>query len=118
MEEKLNVILSSILECGYADIDFIVELEDRFVGFDWERVVSDRLYANDIIYDILSNAVYRACEELEIDTEEIENKMSVFCNFLDSHLYLTDKEGKTVQMYSLDDVREFLSLHYKSEEDR
>ena len=112
---ELKIMLSDILCCGYADIDFIVELEESFVEFDWSRVVPEQLDANSVIYYILDSAVSEACDELEIDRSEIESNISIFCNCLDSHLHIKTKDGCSEKMYDMDEIKSFLSKNYGNE---
>jgi hypothetical protein len=114
---ELKVILSSILNCGCADVDFIVELEKSFESeFDWSCVVFEQLSANDVIYCILKEAVFKAYAslegELDIDREELEEKTSIFRNCLDSRLYIKNKNEETESLRSIEEIKEFLLHNY------
>ncbi|MDR1459498.1 MAG: hypothetical protein LBI60_04725 [Bacteroidales bacterium] len=109
---KLEIVLSDILNCGYADISFITDLEENFCEFDWSRVVPEGMDANSVIYSILDAAVSQVCEELNIDRGSIEDNVYIFCNCLDSHLHLKDENGNAEKMYDIDEIRFFLTKNY------
>jgi hypothetical protein len=109
-------ILSEILGCGYADVNFIVDLEEKFGEFDWERVVLEEMGANDVIYSILYSAVSQVCDELEIDMEDVDENIDIFCNCLDSYLHIKDEEDNYIKMRNMDEIREYLYDHYVKEE--
>jgi hypothetical protein len=109
-------ILSEILGCGYADVNFIIGLEEKFGEFDWERVVLEEMGANDVIYSILYSAVSKVCAELEIDMEDVDENIDIFCNCLDSNLWFKDEEGNYNEMSDIDEITEYLYDHYVTEE--
>lgn len=98
----LEKLLAHILDCGYADIDFILDLLVSF-DIDYSDIEWNGKDANEIIYEILDMAVDHA--DLDRDKHEVE----IYTNCLDSHLYIDSEE-----VHSLD---ELVAIRDKDEEE-
>jgi hypothetical protein len=108
-------LLSDILKCGYADVNFILRLENDFGKFDWKNTPIEKLEANNIIYAIFYHAFRQVCEELKIDPLEFDVKILIYGKYLDSHLYLYDKDGNCEDMKNMKHIRDFLTFHCKKD---
>jgi hypothetical protein len=119
MEARLKKILSQILECGIYDIDYILHLEDMFGEMNWEYVLSERINANMAISHIFADAVGVAShslkDELCIELHELEEKVEIYCNALDSHLYIKSKDGDYEEMYNIEQIKKYLLENYGKE---
>jgi hypothetical protein len=101
LEQKLIGLLSIILNCGYADIEFLIELCDNLkidVLDVWNR---NKEYGNDtdinsLIYVAYYEAIYKAYSEIcfndfEYDKYNIlEKNVEIYCNAIDSSCQVID----------------------------
>lgn len=99
---ELEQLLAHILDCGYMDIDFILDLLVSF-DIDFTQIEWSGKDANDIIYEILDMAVDHA--DLDRDKHEI----NIYTNCLDSHLYIDNEE-----VHSID---ELIAIRDKDEQE-
>ena len=103
MKRDATNMLSELLNCGYADIEYIAELEESFdVDVDLRELLSEygNLDANTVINVIFETALQNA----DFDWNESDNKVSIFTNCLDSHLSINNEE-----VYNFDELKEALS---------
>lgn len=78
-----TLILTNVLNCGYMDIDFIIQLLDDFeVEIDDIEWKED---ANSVIHQIFDTALNNAGFDFDLD-------YSIYTNYLDSHLYVEGEE--------------------------
>lgn len=115
--EELKSLSCSLLNCGYLDLNFVVDLADtinntRFMikgqesflfGFDMEGKVLDtaienikdnqgeetKIDINALIYEVLDMVIKRVQELYGIELEEGKD-YEIYTNCLDSHLSLLD----------------------------
>ena len=96
-----NSLLSWLLNCGYLDLDFLINLVEEYdLDFDvedtldnyWYTQISD-LNINIFIYDAFEKIKDKFFEE---KAEEIEwiytKKYTIFTNYMDSHLWFECQE--------------------------
>jgi hypothetical protein len=95
-----KLVLCDILDCGYADVDYIEELLGEF-----DLEISDIEWkgnsANQIIRQIFEEALLQ--HEIDTSSPEWEGRINIYTNCLDSHLYIDDEE-----MYSAQDIQDKL----------
>ncbi len=88
----MRKLLSCILSCGVADVDYIIELFEDF-DVDMYDIDYDGKDANAVIEEIFLTAVRNA------GIDEDEHEVDTYTNCLDSHLYIDAKE-----VYSMDEL--------------
>jgi len=96
----LEKLLAHILNCGYMDIDFILDLLVNF-NVDYLDIEWNGKDANEIIEYIYQLAISNA------DINEEKHEISIYTNCLDSHLYIDGEE-----IYSFE---ELISIRDKDE---
>lgn len=119
---NLNVILQSLLKCGYLDIEFLDEEIKRF-QVDVDEIIEYHSRSfdgnigdfNTLIYCLYQVAFNTALDELGYDGFD-GDKFETFCNCLDSHCYMRDNEDECSEMYSYEDIVNFLKTHYPKSE--
>lgn len=114
MEQQFMEMLSTILDCGYADVQFIAELckdfEVYFVDL-WEIAKDSRgdnstPNCNDLIYSVYDNALNKAIDKVAYnkmdELRELANLSDVNC--CASYMYF---DGEVINNYDelLDAVR-------------
>ncbi|MEZ3441555.1 hypothetical protein [Alistipes sp.] len=116
-------IISALLDCGSADVDFIDRELDSFnVGaHDVVEHMRDRiceeLHVNEFIQSIYRVALANAIVDANADEERINDEnISIYTNCIDSHLFVKDKDGLWVEVYEYDELVECLRDNYKTEE--
>lgn len=108
MADKKDIFISTILNCGYADVDYIMEL---FEDFDVEY--SDIDYssndANDVIRQIFEQALLKHADWDQNDNRGFD--VSIYTNCLDSHLNIDGEE-----VYDKDDIIRLLANPEEAED--
>jgi len=95
-------LLTELLDCGYADINFLEKEMDNFeVDFDDLDISTIEININSLIEQIYLVALSKL--DVDMYDEEWENRINIFTNSIDSHLWIDDEE-----MYSLEDLKNFL----------
>jgi hypothetical protein len=101
VEKKSIELLSTILNCGYADIEFLMELCDN-LGVDisdvWDKSkdYDGHPDINTLIYTAYYEAVYKAYSEVFFDDTEydkwdiLEKNVEIYCNYIDSSCQVID----------------------------
>jgi hypothetical protein len=94
-----TVLLTEFLDCGYADVDF---LEREMKNFDVE-IEDVEIESDDNFNSIIESVYLTALNKFDVDPfdEEWEDRISIFTNYLDSHLWIDNEEMK-----SIDDLKE------------
>ncbi len=85
--DEKTLILTAILNCGYADIDFIIselkEYQIEIFDIDWQEKSCN---------EVLESIYMKAVSNINIHHNLWINKISTYTNFLDSHLYFNNEE--------------------------
>jgi hypothetical protein len=107
MKQSPEQLLARILNCGSADIPYILELEEGFdVDINIDNLKEEGLLnANSIIQNIFEQALDNAANELGI--ELINDNYQIFTNCLDSHLHIQSKND-WLEVYSYSELVEAL----------
>ena len=99
-ENILSDILRNLTGGWYLDIKFLVDtLEEYKIDFDdvmesieanfWENV---KLDFNLIIYETLTFVAHKFIDENSELFETHQNDFTIYCNYMDSHVYFEDEE--------------------------
>jgi hypothetical protein len=94
-------LLAAILNCGYADIDFLIKICDDFrvdISDVWGRSKEYECNPdmNTLIYTAYYMAVYEAYSEVFSDDSQYDeywlwdNNISIYCNYIDSSCQIMD----------------------------
>lgn len=92
-------LLTELLNCGYADIDF---LEKEMNNFEIE--IDDLDISEEINLNLIIRSIYEiALDRFDIDPydEEWMGRIGIYTNSLDSHLWIDDEE-----IYSIEQIKE------------
>lgn len=95
-------LLTTILGCGIFDIDFLKKELEAF------NVEFDDIYENGNEFnDVIGNIYFNITNKYDLNIGE---DAEVFINCMDSHLYIQDKDGDMVEVFSEDDIKEVLEI--------
>jgi hypothetical protein len=115
--------LSALLDCGTADVDFLINQFEKF-EVDYDDVMPFvRGSWNDMDYDTILSAIYRKAVYNAIDNNPLseyhddiwDDVAEVDLNYCASHLYMKSKDGETLTMYDYDDIVNFLTEYFNEE---
>lgn len=113
METKTS-LLCGLLDCGYLDINFLIDLADcNHIEIDLDDMKANywELNINWIIYDVINKIAEKFIEENQEQIEKIldlwefwnlydymssHEIYEVYTNFIDSHLWFKDEEIQTL----------------------
>lgn len=110
--KNLNYILQVFLDCGYSDVKFMNDLIDYF-DVDVENVFEEikanesNIKFNTVVYYIYNEALNACGVYDKIDS----NNVSIFTNYIDSHLCLITIDGEYVECYCKQDIISFLNKY-------
>jgi len=99
-ENILSDILRNITGAWYLDLQYLVNiLEEHNIDFDdvmesiescfWDSI---KLDFNTIIYETLSMVAHKFIEENKDLFSSHQDDFTVYCNYMDSHIYFEDEE--------------------------
>lgn len=117
----VNYLLQELLNCGYLDLQFIDRIINHFevdISECLERIRewTDKIVANDIIYQILNDAVLNVIEELEIQDFDYDRNVQIYTNCIDSHLEIKMLDGDWQEAYNKNDLIEILKQFLRCED--
>lgn len=114
----MSQIIQALLDCGSADVQFIDEELSAF-NVSAEDVIDDismlrieDLDANLLIHSIYWKSVRNSADDLDLDWDELSGNVSTFINFIDSHLWIQDKDGESHEMHDYEQMISFLKKNY------
>ena len=96
----LNAISCKMLGAWYLDVDYLVELLDRF-HLDFYEVMDEvemnfgadcKVEFNTIIYEVLSQIAYKFIDEHQEMFEWEDAEFEIYTNYMDSHIFFEDEE--------------------------
>jgi hypothetical protein len=105
--DGMRQLLAHILNCGYMDMDYILELFENF-DVEYDEINFEPMQANEVIYQILDTAVTKA------GIDQDKHKVSIYTNCLDSHLHIDDEE--VYSKADLDKIKESETTEEETEE--
>lgn len=116
MTNDLNDLLCAMLDCGYADLEYLNQLLDD-TGFDVETILdelydeygNERITFNALVFTILYGVVSKSVEKLSEQFPDITvDDFQIFTNYLDSSISLStikydDEERKKIADFISDE---------------
>ena len=96
----LNAISCRMLGAWYLDVNYLVNLLDRF-HLDFYEVMDEvdmnfgadgKVEFNTIIYETLSQIAHKFIEDNQKIFKSHQDDFNVYCNYMDSHIWFTDEE--------------------------
>lgn len=107
MTTSNTTLLAQILQCGYSDVQFLIDLcEKNEIDLDIDDIKSNYwdMNVNILIYDAIQQIANRFFDEYKNQIEEILNIRNleqyrsendvyeIYTNYLDSHLWFKDEK--------------------------
>ena len=98
-------LLTNLLDCGYLDIDRLVEIADTCEDFNVNAIYDSienlkdnnmNLNVNTLMFELLDNlrCDISAKIEDELDVDLFEDDFDIFINYLDTHITYTGENEK------------------------
>lgn len=94
-------LLTELLHCGYADISFLEKEMENF-NVDFNELELEEHNINSIIGEIYNTALANA--DIDPFSDEWIDRISIFTNCLDSHLWIDGEE-----IHSSEEIEEVLN---------
>ena len=96
--------LAELLGCGYGDMEYFADLCVDFNVDIYDLTLhSEDLHLNLLINQVFTVAINNIEDELSINIDW--EKISIYTNCLDSHLYINEEK-----MWCIDDIREHCKI--------